>query len=166
MMAECTQGKWGKSTSLSVAVGPVSIPEVVDRPQMVVRIGANQVGINEFNRWASPLQSNIASVVAQNLVYLLHTPKVAVLSKETSAMGDYRAAIELQRFDSIPGVAAEVDALWTVIRLKDQHSQTGRTTVREAVQDQSYDALVAAHSRALARLSQDIAAAICTLEQQ
>jgi hypothetical protein len=133
---------------------------------MVIRIGANQVAIKEFKRWAAPLQSNIASVVAQNLVQLLQTPEVAVSSKETNAIGNYRAAIEIQRFDSMPGRAAELDALWTVTRRKDQHSQTGRTTVREPVHDPGYDALVAAHSRALARLSQDIARAICTLEQE
>ena len=38
--------------------------------------------------------------------------------------------------------------------------QTQRTSVREPIQDQSYEALAAAHSRAAARLSQDIGGAI------
>lgn len=166
MTPACTRAKGEQATPLSVAVGPVSVPEIVDRPQMVIRINANQVSINEFKRWAAPLQSNIASVVAQNLVYLLQTPRVAVLSKETSPIGNFRAAIEVQRFDSMPGKAAELDATWTVTRLKDHYSRTGRTTVREPVHNQSYDALVAAHSLALARLSRDIAQAICALDQQ
>ena len=48
----------GTTTSkLSVVVGPVSIPALVDLPQMVVSTGPNQVSIDEFNRWASPLAS-------------------------------------------------------------------------------------------------------------
>jgi uncharacterized lipoprotein YmbA len=152
-------------SSLSVAVGPVSIPAVVDRPQIVVSTGPNQVRLEEFNRWASPLQNGIARVVAENLVALLGTPRVTLSSQVLSAEADYRAAIEVQSFESAPGEAAVLDAVWTVRRAKDGTAQTGRTTVRELVQDKSYDALAAAHSRALARMSRDIADAVRTLER-
>lgn len=56
-----------------------------------------------------------------------------------------------------------LDAVWIVRRAKDGKSDTGRTAVRETVQEKSIDALVAAHSRAIARLSEDIAAAVRTL---
>ena len=116
------------SSNLSIAVGPVSVPAVVDRPQIVVNVGPNQVRLEEFNRWAAPLQNNIARVVA-------------------SALGE----------------AAMLDAVWNVRRTKDGKAETGRTTVRETVQEKGYDALAAAHSRALARLSRDIAAAVAAL---
>jgi len=54
-----TPASAGPSSDLSVAVGPVTVPGVVDRPQIVVSAGPNQVRLDEFNRWASPLQSNI-----------------------------------------------------------------------------------------------------------
>ena len=153
------------SSTLSIVVGPVSIPAVVDRPQIVVTTSPNQVRPEEFNRWASPLQNAIARVVAENLVALLGTPRVILSSQTLGADADYRAAIEVQRFESAQGEAATLDAVWTVIRTKDGKSQTGRTTVREATSDKSYDALAAAHSRALARLSQDIADGVRSLER-
>ena len=153
------------SSNLSIAVGPISVPAVVDRPQMVVTTGPNQVRLEEFNRWAAPLQNSIARVVAENLVAMLGTPRVILFSQTLGGDIDYRAAIELQRFESAPGEAATLDAVWTVIRTKDGKSQTGRTTVREATSDKSYDALAAAHSRALAGLSRDIADAVRVLEQ-
>ena len=143
----------------------MSIPAVVDRPQIVVTTSPNQVRPEEFNRWASPLQNAIARVVAENLVALLGTPRVILSSQTLGADADYRAAIEVQRFESAQGEAATLDAVWTVIRTKDGKSQTGRTTVREATSDKSYDALAAAHSRALARLSQDIADGVRSLER-
>jgi uncharacterized protein len=149
-------------SNLSVSVGPVSVPAVVDRPQIVVTAGPNQVRLEEFNRWASPLQNGIGRVVAENLVAILGTPRVTL---SPSADADYRAAIEVQSFESAPGDAAVLDALWTVRRAKDGRAQTGRTTVREPVQEKGYDALAAAHSRALARLSQDIADAVRALER-
>jgi hypothetical protein len=152
------------SSNLSVAVGPVTIPAAVDRPQMVVSTSANQVELDEFNRWASPLANNISRVVAVNLVALLGTPNVTLFPQMLAADADFRVAIEVQRFDSTPGEAAVLDAVWIVRRAKDGKSDTGRTTVRETVQEKSIDALVAAHSRAMARLSQAIAAAVRTLE--
>jgi uncharacterized lipoprotein YmbA len=145
------------SSNLSITVGPVSVPAVVDRPQIVVNAGANQVRLEEFNRWAAPLQSNIARVIADNLVLMLGTPRVTLSAQTLGADADYRAAIDVQSFDSSPGEAAILDAVWTVRRTRDGKGETGRTTARETVQENGYAALAAAHSRALARLSRDIA---------
>ena len=151
------RGAVATTSNVSIAVGPVTVPAVVDRPQIVVTLGPNQVRVEEFNRWAAPLQNNIARVVADNLVQMLGTSLVTLTAQTFSAGADYRAAIDVQSFDSAPGESAILDAVWTVIRTKDGKSQTGRTTVREAVQEKSYDALAAGHSRAIARLSRDIA---------
>jgi uncharacterized protein len=77
---------------------------------------------------------------------------------------DYRVVIAVQSFESAPGDAATVNALWTVRRTKDDKTETGRTSVHEPTAQKGYDALAAAHSRALARLSQDIADAIRALD--
>jgi uncharacterized lipoprotein YmbA len=69
----------------------------------------------------------------------------------------------VQRFDTAPGDAASLEALWTVTRAKDGTAQTGRTSVRESSPSGGYDGVAAAHSRALARLSRDIADAIQAL---
>ena len=153
------------SSKLSVLVGPVSVPAIVDRPQIVVDIGANQVRLEEFNRWAAPLQATIARVVADNLVGMLGTPRVTLSSQTLSADADFRASIDVQSFQSAPGESATLDAVWTVRRIKDGKAETGRTNAREPMQEKSYDALAAAHSRALARLSQDIATAVRALAQ-
>jgi len=153
------------SSTLSVVVGPVSVPVLVDRPQIVVTTGPNNVLLDEFNRWASPLQNNISGVVAENLVALLGTPRVTLFPQTLSADADYHIAIEVQSFDSVLGDAASLDAVWTVRRTKDSRTHTGRTTVREVVQGEGYEALVAAHSRALDRLSRDIASALQMIDR-
>jgi uncharacterized protein len=148
---------------LSVAVGPVSIPAVVDRPEIVLRTGPHEVRLDELNRWAAPLHDEVARVVAGNLVALLGTPRVTLLSQTSSADAEYRVAIEVRTFESAPGWAA-LDAVWIVQRMKDGKSQAGRTSVRETVQDDTYDALAAAHSRSAATMSGNIADAIRALQ--
>jgi uncharacterized protein len=153
-----------ESSSLSVVVGPVSVPAAVDRPQIVVSTGPNQVRVDDYNRWASPLQSNISRVVADNLGSILGTPRVTVFPQALSATADYQAAVEVQSFGSALGEAATLDAVWTVRRIKDGKLRVGRTTVREPASERGYDALAAAHSRAAARLSEDIAGAVRALD--
>ena len=153
------------SSKLSVAVGPVSVPAAVDRPQIVVSTSANQVTVDDFNRWASPLQDNLARVVAENLVALLGTPRVTLFPQTLAAEVDYRVQIEIRNFESAPGKSASLDAVWTVRRTKDGKTETGRTSAREKVDADGYEALAAAHSRGVARLSQDIADALRMLDR-
>jgi len=99
--------------SYAVVVGPVSVPASVDRPQFVVQVAPNRVEVDEFNRWAAPLDDGVARAVAGNLATLLGTPKVTtgLLANFTPA---YRVTIAVQRFDSIPGDAVVVETVWTV----------------------------------------------------
>ncbi len=151
------------SPGCSVAVGPVTVPAVVDRPQIVVRTGPNRVAIDEFNRWGSPLRADIARVVAGDLSTILSTPFVTVFPQQTAVAPTCRVAVDVLSFDSAPGEAAALDAVWTVRNASGDASSAGRTTVREPVADAGYAALVAAHSRALGKLSRDLAGAIRAL---
>jgi hypothetical protein len=147
------------AASYGVAIGMVSVPAAVDRPQLVVQVAPNRVEIDEFNRWAAPLGDSIAGVVAEDLSVLLGTPNVAT-APAANFDPSYRVTIDVQRFDSIPGEAVVIEASWAVSRMNGDRLHSGRTTARESVQSQDVDELVAAHSSALARLSGDIAAAI------
>lgn len=143
----------------AVIVGPVSVPASVDRSEMVVQVAPNRVEIDEFNRWAAPLGEAIARAVAGDLAVLLGTQDVAVapLANFNPA---YRVTLNVQRFESVQDQGVVLDAVWTVRKAAGGDTRSGRTLAREAVQGKGFDALAAAHSRALATLSSDIAAAI------
>jgi uncharacterized lipoprotein YmbA len=152
-----------RPSPLAISVGPVSIPPIVDRPEIVVATGPNEVRLAETHQWAAPLASQLSRAVAQNLVTLLGTPRVTQFPQTSAAGAQFRAEVEVQRFESRAGDAAILDAVWTVRRMQDGETRTGRTTVRESVPDASYEALAAGHSRAVARLSADMAQAIGAL---
>jgi len=143
----------------AVMVGPVSIPAAEDQPQFVVEVAPNRVEVDEFNRWASPLNDSIARVVAGDLSSLLDTPQVATWPLANFS-ADYRVTIDVQGFRSIKGQAAVLDAVWVVSQSATGVSRSGRTIAREPVQGDSFEALAAAHSLALAQMSGDITTAI------
>jgi uncharacterized lipoprotein YmbA len=143
----------------AVLVGPVSVPASVDRPEFVVQVAPNRVDVDEFNRWASPLNDGIARAVAGDLAVLLGTPDVAVapLANFNPA---YRVTLNVQSFESTQQQAVLVDAVWAVHATAGGATRQGRTVAHETVQGDGFDALAAAYSRALAAVSTDVAAAI------
>jgi uncharacterized lipoprotein YmbA len=147
------------ATPAAVMVGPVTIPASVDQPEFVVQVAPNRVEVNEFNRWVSPLNDSIARAVAGDLVVMLGTPEVATANLANFAP-DYRVTIDVQRFESVQGQAATLEAVWTVRKTAGGMVRSGRTVARQPVQGQGFDALAAAHSQAVAKMSADIAAAI------
>jgi uncharacterized lipoprotein YmbA len=146
------------SASFSVVVGPLTIPETVDRPQLVLRVAPNRVLIVEEARWAAPLKSEISRVIAAELAQLLEGAQTSTAAQRATPNADYRVFIDIQRFDSAPGDGVAIEAQWS-LRTGDNVRQTGRSAVREAA-GTSYEDIVAAHGRALAAVSRDIAAAI------
>jgi len=148
----------GPAASYAVIVGPVSIPASVDRPEMVVQVAPHQVELLEFDRWASPLGEAIARTVAGDLATLLGTPRVAS-GPIANFAADHRVTLDVQRFDAKAGEGVEVDTVW-VVKPANGPARSGRTTTREPARGVGYDALAGAFSRALAQLSEDVAAAI------
>lgn len=147
------------AATYSVAVGPVTVPAAVDRYELVVQTAPNRVAFDEFNRWASPLDDGIASAVAQDLGVLLGTPHV-VAGVYPPIDPTYRVRIDVQRFESAPGKEVLIDAAWIVVAAKSKSTRSGRTVAREPVAGHELDGVAAAHSRALATVSADIARAI------
>jgi uncharacterized lipoprotein YmbA len=146
------------TTAYLVVVGPVTVPEIVDRPQLVMSAGANRVEIAEQARWAAPLKSEIPRVISDHLARLLEGARTATSDQRSAGTPDYRVLVDVQRFDSSMQ-GALIQASWTIRTKEGAPTLTGRSVVTENA-GAGYDALVAAHSRALARVSSEIADAI------
>ena len=144
-----------------VAVGPVTLPELVDRPQLVLRVDANRVEIIETDRWAEPLKIEIPRLLAENLAHLLSPVRVSTIDQSESRYAEFRVLVDIQRFETVPGEGVKIDALWSVRRsAAGAVPRKGRSQVQETATGTGYEALVAAHSLALAAISRDIAQAL------
>jgi uncharacterized lipoprotein YmbA len=140
-------------------VGPVSVPASVDQPEFVIQVASNRVELDEFNRWAAPLTDSIARAVAGDLAMLLGTPDAAT-SPMANFIPAYAVTINVQRFESTRNQGVLLARCGPCIKPPVGALRSGRTVAQEAAQGDSYDALAAAHSRALTRMSGDIATAI------
>jgi len=146
-------------TEYGIVVGPAAVPESVDRPQLVLRLSENRVRIVEQARWAEPLASAIPEVIAAELARLLNSSRVMAYPQNPE-MFDYQVFLEVRRFDSVLDDAATLEVAWTLRPSHGGEPAFGHTLVHERVDGAGYEALVAAHSRALRAVSAEIAAAI------
>ncbi|WP_233865069.1 PqiC family protein [Paraburkholderia adhaesiva] len=150
----------GTAVPLHVVVNPVTIPALVDRPQIVVSLADNQVWPEEFQRWAEPLKGDIQRTIAADLAVLLGSEHVSTYALDASGLPTWRVRVDIMQFDSVLSSMATVDAQWTIWPPGNATPIIGHTLAHEPVQGQAYDALVAAHDRALGSVSRDVAAAI------
>lgn len=145
---------------ITVLMGAVSVPELIDRPQIVVNTGDNKVDIDEFARWADSLKSQISRVIRADLAQQLNGARVSASPMGGDPTAAYRVQVDVQRFEAALGDAATVEVLWSVSPPGKGQRMDGRSTVREPCAGPGFDAVVAAYSQALGAVSQDIAAAI------
>ncbi|MHC4918433.1 MAG: PqiC family protein, partial [Planctomycetota bacterium] len=50
-----------------VGIGPITLPQYLDRPQIVIRAAAGAVTLGEFDQWAESLQDGLSRVIGENL---------------------------------------------------------------------------------------------------
>jgi uncharacterized lipoprotein YmbA len=147
----------GPLAEAGITVVASGLVEAVDRPQLVTRVSDARVQILEQQRWAEPLKSAIPRVVAVNLGRLLGSARVTAQSQTPSGPTAYRVALDVQRFESLPGEGVALEVAWTLRREGAADTRVGRSSIREKATAGGYEGLVAAHSRALATVSREIA---------
>jgi uncharacterized lipoprotein YmbA len=151
--------------AFAVAVSPVIVPEMVDRPQMVLRVAANRMELSELNRWVEPLKRALPRAIAASIAQNAPTARVYLPGNDAVNPADYRVRIEIERFDSELGKGATVDAAWSISAGGGTAVRYGRSIVRESAGGAGYDELVAAHSTAAAAIGRDIAAALAAIRR-
>jgi len=149
-----------------IGVGPVKLPEYVNRPQIITRTSNNELEVASFARWAESLESNLSRVVAENLTVLLSTDRVLVYPWKGTVTVDYQVALEVTRFDGVLGGPVSMRARWTVLGDNGKELLSRKLSSRSTQADaDNYQALVAAQSKMLADLSSEIADEIKALSR-
>jgi len=162
-------GQGGTPPDATLAIGPVEIPESIDRPQIVTRTGANELVVAEFDRWGGSLDTEISGALVATVRDRLASQQIAVApwrSAILSSVGpSYRAAVSVSRFDGIPGQSVVLQGRWELIGQSGESLGVREATVTEKIDGASYDALVAAMQKVLVRFGQQMADSVAATTQ-
>ena len=152
---------------LAIGVGPVVVPQYLDRPQVVTRTSDNRLDVGETDQWGGRLSDNITRVLAENLSGLLQTDRVAIYPWTDATAVGIQVTADIVEFERNAAGVVTLSAFWNITDVANAKIlATRRSTITKDVGakgTESYDATVAAMSAALADLSQEIAAQIKAL---
>lgn len=146
------------------ATGPVVVverallPAYLNRPQLVSYRAPGEVAIAPFSRWAEPLDTGIARVVAENLQRLWPAARMVAGEVPPGVASPLRLRLRVQRFEGGPDPAVQLEGLWSLAAADERVVSSG---VTRATAPWSGDdaALAAALSTLLADAARTIAAA-------
>jgi uncharacterized lipoprotein YmbA len=141
-----------------VEVEAVRLPDMLQRPQIVRSHGPGSLELSPGDRWANPLEMEMQRAIVEDLALILGSGRIVAFPFGPRVKAVYRVEVEVLRCDGSPGGALTFQANWMITRPGCEPALAlGRTVREEPVRGPGTEALVEAHERALAALSQDLA---------
>jgi uncharacterized lipoprotein YmbA len=148
-------------TSLAVGVRRVTLPDYLDQPQIVTRVGPNQLALAEFDRWASPLANQFTRVLGEDLRGTIPSDRVVVFPWPQTDQLDYEVMVDVAQFEGRLAGDCSLVARWSIYgRERRAVLRAGTWSLSEPAKSGDYDAIAAAQSRLIAALSREIAGAL------
>ncbi|MDP2326176.1 MAG: PqiC family protein, partial [Gammaproteobacteria bacterium] len=142
-------------------IGPFQLAEYLDRPQIVMRDGANGMTMADYERWAEPLDANFQAVVTANVGRLLGSDRVLEFPAQTILKADRRVTGRVSRLDVDAGGLAVLEVQWGVLDGTGAVSRPGRVSRYEArATGEGAAARVAALNATVTAFSADLAVAV------
>lgn len=143
--------------NLSMAVGPMTIPGYIDRPQIVTKTKSSELQLAEFDRWAEPmgdmmirtLTGNIKAITGSHLIYSYPWP-----SRLNYA---YQISAKIIKFENDENGDALLVVHWQLRDKKDDSkSKIIHSEFKSNAVDTSYSARVAALNDTLSQFAEKI----------
>jgi uncharacterized protein len=161
VLSPLPQSKLSGADGASIGVFPVSMPDYLDRPQVVTRVSENEIKLDEFSRWAEPLKENFYTVLVDNLSTLLSNEKIIKTSHNLGTPLTLHVGVEVLQFDGTLGGDVVLSVKWGLFGEGGKSLLIAkRSSFKEPTGAATYEALVAAQSRAVAAFSREVAEAI------
>lgn len=145
--------------NLRLGVGPIQLPDYLDRLSIASRKDSNRVIYADNERWAESLGGNVQRILAADLSVLLFTERIAQFPWYRTSSPDRRIAIDIQRFEVDPQGKVRLWARWTLRDESGKRLVSGEFDERREVAS-SPDAVAQAMSALVGDLARVVAVVV------
>ena len=128
---------------LYVGVGPIEIPRLINRAQIVSRKNETQINMAEFHQWGGSHKEEIIQVISDNLSSLLNTENIEQYPWKFTFKPSYQVRINIERFDGELGKNITLKARWRLIK-NNKEILVKRAVINTPIQGNSYNNYVKA----------------------
>ena len=144
---------------IALGLGPLRTSEALSGTRIKTRSADSEVLVDDFNRWAEPLEDSLHRIVAANVDGLLDGVVVVAFPYNHFADLDYQLIGHVDRFDADSSGRVILLVQWAVVTLDSEHVLAPRRAryVSQASNPGDYASVAKAMSEALAEFSRDVA---------
>ena len=151
------------NASLRLGVGPLQIPRLLNRPQIISRKNSNEIKMAEMHQWGGSYEEELMQVMTDNLSALLKTDNIEQYPWKFSFKPNYQIRINIERLDGEIGKSVILKARWRILK-NNKELMVKQALINTPVQGKNYTDYVKAQSKALETFSRQIAIKIKQLK--
>lgn len=141
----------------SLGVGPIKLPDLLDREGMVIRRNATSAEVSDTHLWGGQLEDEFLAALTQHLQAGLPNTQVLEIPWEVSQTPKYQVVVRLDQFDGTPGQQATLRGLWQLQMGSDGRILYSRpVNLQRKPNSQGVNGLVEAQSLLVADLANQI----------
>ena len=144
----------GLAKTTQIGLGPIHMPEYLNRPQMVIAVGEHQYRLDDDKRWAEHLEQNVSRVLTQQLAGLLGVDQVLRYPWAQRQVIDYQLVLDILSFHHTAGKGVELKAQWQ-LRKAEQVLKSQQFDCQLSNSDAA-EAIVTSQSQCLTQLAEQI----------
>ena len=154
------------SPKMIIGIGPVKIPEYMDRPQIVTEDKDKMLHFAQFDRWGESLDLGLARLIREDLTVMFPGTKLTLYPWNPSIDVKYQVLIEVVQLDNEFDRDMSFVVQWTVIDLQSSKIVIiKRSEFHQPIVPPNYSGLAKTLSTACASLSNQIAEELSLLEK-
>ncbi len=145
-------------SSLSVGLGPLDFPAMLDRPQIVTRTRDHRVSRAEYHQWAGSLKREFMRTLADRLEAELGSSRIQIYPWTSRQRPEYQIRLDVSRFDGALNGKVILNVRWQLLSAHGKkEARVGRSHIEMEVDGDSYEAYVEALSQAVAAFAKELA---------
>lgn len=151
-----------------IGVGPIKFPDYLARSQIIRFSGKNEILVDEYNRWAEPIEQSFTRVLRTNLTRLLPSSYAIGYPWERALKVRFQVMLDIHQFEIESDGTVSLNAHWTIFNVskKKNIEMVKKFNYSNKLNETHYSNIVAEQSKAIEKLSRDIAEEIQKLLAQ
>ena len=142
-----------------IGLGPIRLPEYLDRFQMVIAVSENKYKLIDGHRWAEKLDQNISLALFKTLPGQLGTDKMIRYPWPQRPGVDFQVKIDILELNIDQNGQSQLIAQWS-IKSKDETILNKRSSFTAQASTTDIDKMVQAQSECLTKLGQEIVSSL------
>lgn len=148
----------------AVQIGPVTLPDLLKRSQIVLGVAEEPYRLSEQHRWAGELDREFARALGEQLAAQLGTEQIAFYPADGHLQLTDQVLLDILSLEGSLGKEAVLIVRWTVVDPVTKAARlTRRSTCTTVPTDASHGAWVAAQRANIGKLGAEVAAALRTM---